>query len=248
MSNFLDNLITKALSPKTVIQPRLASLFEPSRIIDGPLNWYASNSNRRDKKASEPETEYPHEHLPPARPSEHRSSNMPSAAPYVEHHSDETVETEADLTPGPPSRILEEPSMKASEQNVDSEPPVPVTPPEVRFRAVPAPGDTGEGRQPASIQATRLEDPTVRRTEPQSQYRTTILGQQPEMPPVKPKVHEFHEATTDSAPANTVQVTIGRIEVRAVPPPARPTRKKRSASPVMTLDKYLRLRTREGGQ
>lgn len=248
MSNFLDNLVTKALSPKSVIQPRLAPLFEPPCIIDGPLNWYASNSKKRDEKASKIETEHPHEHLPPQRPSEQRPSNMPSSAPYADYHSDEPVETEADSPPRPPSRILEEPSKQASKQNVDSEPPIPVAPPEIRFRAVPAPGDSGKGRQPDSIQAIRLEEPAVRRTEPQPQNRITILGHQQDICPVTPKVHAFHEATTDFTPANTVQVTIGRIEVRAVPPPAQPTRKKRSASPVMTLDKYLRLRNREGGQ
>ena len=47
------------------------------------------------------------------------------------------------------------------------------------------------------------------------------------------------------SPAPTVQVTIGRVEVRAVPPPEKPA-EKRSQPAVMTLDEYLRLRT-DGG-
>lgn len=44
----------------------------------------------------------------------------------------------------------------------------------------------------------------------------------------------------------TIQVTIGRVEVRAVPPPPAP-QKTRPRPPVMTLDEYLRQRN-QGGQ
>jgi hypothetical protein len=39
-----------------------------------------------------------------------------------------------------------------------------------------------------------------------------------------------------------VQVTIGRVEVRATPPPAALPRPRSAAPPVMTLEEYLRLR------
>jgi hypothetical protein len=42
-------------------------------------------------------------------------------------------------------------------------------------------------------------------------------------------------------PAPTVQVTIGRIEVRAAPAPAQATR--RAAAPLLSLDEYLRQRS-----
>ena len=42
----------------------------------------------------------------------------------------------------------------------------------------------------------------------------------------------------------TIHVTIGRVEVRAVTPPAPSSRKGRDASPVMSLDEYLRTRAR----
>ena len=53
---------------------------------------------------------------------------------------------------------------------------------------------------------------------------------------------------SDDAPApvqQTIHVTIGRIEVRATPPPSAPPRKQ-AAAPVMSLDEYLK--TRSGGQ
>jgi hypothetical protein len=51
-------------------------------------------------------------------------------------------------------------------------------------------------------------------------------------------------STAESMP--TIQVTIGRVEVRATPLPPAP-QKPRSGPPVMTLDEYLRQRT-QGGQ
>jgi hypothetical protein len=45
-------------------------------------------------------------------------------------------------------------------------------------------------------------------------------------------------------PEPTIQVTIGRIEVRATPP-AQPPPKQRSAPPVMSLEEYLRQRSGE---
>ena len=53
-------------------------------------------------------------------------------------------------------------------------------------------------------------------------------------------------ALSDPAPVQqTIHVTIGRIEVRATPPPSAPPRKQAAAS-VMSLDEYLK--TRSGGQ
>lgn len=46
-------------------------------------------------------------------------------------------------------------------------------------------------------------------------------------------------------PAPTIQVTIGRIEVRATPPTAAPARAARPATPKLSLEDYLR--SRSGG-
>jgi len=47
-------------------------------------------------------------------------------------------------------------------------------------------------------------------------------------------------------PAPTIQVTIGRIEVRATSPAA-PPQKQKAASPAMSLEEYLGRRARRGG-
>lgn len=61
-----------------------------------------------------------------------------------------------------------------------------------------------------------------------------------------PEVSERH-----SGDAHNVNVTIGRIEVRAVPPaaaaPPRPEPRPRSKAPMLSLDDYVRRRARGGG-
>jgi hypothetical protein len=46
----------------------------------------------------------------------------------------------------------------------------------------------------------------------------------------------------------TINVTIGRIEVRATPPPVAPKRKPQSAAPTISLEEYLRRRDRGGAE
>jgi hypothetical protein len=55
-----------------------------------------------------------------------------------------------------------------------------------------------------------------------------------------------HTQPPMSEPSPVINVTIGRIEVRATTP-ATPSRKQPSAKPLMSLDEYLQRRTRGGG-
>jgi hypothetical protein len=56
------------------------------------------------------------------------------------------------------------------------------------------------------------------------------------------------EPTAPPKLESIVQVTIGRVEVRATPAPALLPQKERSAPPVMSLDEYLRQRAQGGGR
>ena len=60
-----------------------------------------------------------------------------------------------------------------------------------------------------------------------------------------PFPEDHPRGTPATRPTPTIQVTIGRIEVRATPPPAQHAKKPNSAPPVMTLDDYLRQRSKE---
>jgi hypothetical protein len=59
--------------------------------------------------------------------------------------------------------------------------------------------------------------------------------------------HDVAPVTQEpSAPVPTIQVTIGRIEVRAAPPPAPRAQPQRSGPPVMGLEEYLKQRAKGG--
>ncbi|MGK7911159.1 MAG: hypothetical protein AB4050_06690 [Synechococcus sp.] len=114
--------------------------------------------------------------------------------------------------------------------------------------------------QPTTIKSTSQPQPFVN---PLSEPIVTNLVESDPMPaltpmprPAKTKV-EVQPQTTSSvkqvttASGNTVsknssfssiEVTIGRIEVRVTPPPVSPQPKSRCQSPVMSLDEYLRQR------
>ena len=66
----------------------------------------------------------------------------------------------------------------------------------------------------------------------------------PYVKPVAPPPRVQATATQELSP--TIQVTIGRIEVRATPPPAPSAQKRRAEPPVMSLDAYLQQRSRGG--
>jgi hypothetical protein len=73
---------------------------------------------------------------------------------------------------------------------------------------------------------------------------------------MQPQVTHYRKQTTPGRaetmarpePPTTIQVTIGRIEVRAAPPTAKPHSEKRSGPPVMSLDEYLRRRAKAGAR
>ncbi len=91
--------------------------------------------------------------------------------------------------------------------------------------------------------------PTQRPAEPKtmrSQQSTRKVGYA--IPPYN-RVNQHEAALTmqePSTPAPTIQVTIGRIEVRATPPPTPRPQAARSAPSVMSLDDYLNQRAKGG--
>ncbi len=63
--------------------------------------------------------------------------------------------------------------------------------------------------------------------------------------PPEPAIHLTSPADRPAEAAPTIQVSIGRIEVRAVPPPP-PSAKPRAGPAPMTLEEYLRQRNGGG--
>lgn len=82
-----------------------------------------------------------------------------------------------------------------------------------------------------------------------NQPSTMLIAVQPQITAFEesPKQRQFMPVEPPEA-APTIHVTIGRVEVRATPPPSPPQKEKRSRAPVMSLDEYLRQRSQGSGR
>lgn len=66
--------------------------------------------------------------------------------------------------------------------------------------------------------------------------------------PLRPVFQQPVNQPTEAPVRPTINVTIGRIEVRATTPQAAPKRQQQSAAPTMSLEEYLRKRERGGAE
>ena len=107
----------------------------------------------------------------------------------------------------------------------------------VQRRMVQEPGPPSSTQvQRASVPASSVSPSAIAVARPQITRYTEGRMQFPE---------DHTRGTSPTKPTPIIHVTIGRIEVRATPPPAQHAKKPNSAPPVMTLDDYLRQRSKE---
>jgi hypothetical protein len=119
--------------------------------------------------------------------------------------------------------------------------------------AAPTAAQRPELRQPmiaaaapaAQAAVSQLTPPLIVRAEPPAGLIARPL---PAAVSVQPRVPTYGEPVepTSAAPPPIIQVTIGRIDVRATPAPAAPAQRQRATPPVMGLDDYLRQRAKRG--
>ncbi len=98
-------------------------------------------------------------------------------------------------------------------------------------------------RSPLAAKATAQPEREIRES------TTTVAAthlQQPKLLATLVPTNPLH--TSKKAVENNIQVSIGRIEVRATPPPAPPTRKKRPLPQGLSLDEYLNQRNQGGSR
>ena len=128
----------------------------------------------------------------------------------------------------------------------------PVSGPEGLTKGGAAPSALAEGAvRPADRRGVAIEPRVIQRVEPVPWFdRLTERG------PTRLGLAEGltgprlpRRAQLDDEPAHTINVTIGRLEVRATqaPPPPAP-KEERAGPPVMSLDEYLRQRRDGGGR
>jgi len=264
MSDYLFHLAARSLDSTQSVQPRLASRFESASraagaAVDWPMNIASEVTDvgapqdvpvESRARPVAPQETWPSAHAP-VRPSDALDSRRPAET--------------ASNTPGQPARLARRklPDQLAS----------PRERPAAQTDAMdgPAARPPGLGRRPHAWEGTgpRPIQPATREAAPHNvpdpieipraarlwdtpapatsnlasnvaPFSAAILAR-PQVKPVARAPKELVET-----PAPQVHVTIGRIEVRAAPPPPQPARPARASSPVMSLDEYLKQRRGAG--
>lgn len=308
MSNYLNNLVAKSLNQTEVVQPRLASLFEPLPMSPGSVAGQDFNLEQLIGTATSDETEFkaqlgePTSIVPPielhregrSRTPDLRSPPIPYQPLSVPFPTEETSLTPPPYQPSsaPVQTIMTPPSVRGEQlpsrsaslepfpanrettdatqpRNAAEQPSLPVFEPAVIQQGVTELVVSSKEPSPTAalppelsfLQTTNPVAPKVialpsQPLVPDPAESTVILGSTPTprsataavvvkpqlISSVKSSAPNFIEGIETLQPLPTIQVTIGRIEVRATPPPTPSPAKARPPLPAMSLDEYLRQR------
>lgn len=254
MSDYLSNLAARSLNLTNAVQPRLASPFEPLRLtgefVAGPLF-----------SAEQPE----------ATPLTMETEFRPAApTPHPEPPTQARVVTRGETTLPPPARgrqpereiigrgsvIERDVPLGEPQPHAHPEPsPMPAARPGTLTPVLPqmrlAPAQPLAPPAPAVERVAppeKLQPPAHAHPEPSPMQAARPGTLTPVLPQIRlaPAQPLAPPAPAPGLPTPTIQVTIGRIEVKATPP-APPSKKQRPAAPVMSLEEYLRRRAGGGG-
>lgn len=171
---------------------------------------------------------------PPAPSARHEHAE-PAARQIVEREIVERITTRERLQPIVEQHAIEQHIMAAA-------PPHEAVPPPEQARIAHAAPQHARERIVPHHERQHAQQPTII-PRPHAEPRAAIAIQ----PRIEPPVAHGPPAAQRAEPAPIIQVTIGRIDVRATPPAAQPPRQ-RAQPAVMSLDEYLRQRSRGGGR
>jgi hypothetical protein len=262
MSDFFANLAARSFGSMAPIRPRVVSLFEPARaglpslrVPDRIMNFTEEPPFAATESESTPPPESSHPEPAPAR--NIRRTQAPPVEAMSDHfRTEEPTPSQriSDLRPAPPRtdappsssavqvravRALE-PAEQSLEQNLPAVKPdfelpeisVAVAPPVQRVTV-------GQESEPATSRAFVWALPPAageRILEPFSGRRAHH-----DRAPIR-----VAPPATATDPEPVIQVSIGRVEVRAATASA-PARREPAVSPVMSLGEYLSRQARRGG-
>jgi hypothetical protein len=251
MSNYIEHLMNRSFDDAGQVKPRLPSLFEPLPDAMGLSEEFGVEENSSSFPApTAPEWNAPQvpsfvpPFVPPLRVEPLRSQKQPLSTP----------------TP-PPVRASSAPTPALTEPHLQPSPETPQPTPQsslfplVPPSAVPHPSSSFTADAPVEPKtvptttiAPRLVASVASAPVPAAPLRPAIALSSTTAPgrPGSPLIRSLHPETIASpqpaAPAPTIQVNIGRIEVRATLPAAPTPPKSRPTAPVMSLEDYLRQR------
>lgn len=239
MTDYLHNLVTRSLSMSPAIQPRLASLFEPPDRDEPVLPTLQVETDAQPgyptvkpgpDRFPEPTQISAHSQAAPSAETVSTKAEQPDSMRISRspgHVNSVTPDFSKELRPQEPPAII---AAMITSRPMEAGPAEPVT----------AIRDSSSFPMPDTIgrhQPTRT--PTLRPPTSQPQMIPDLKPAAPPEPVAPSRV-----SMPEPRLAPTVQVTIGRIEVRATPSSASSPQPRRSIPP-MSLEEYLRAKRGE---
>jgi hypothetical protein len=220
------------------IQPYRGRLDSPSNISISDQTPSAEIKEKIPPTSDEapvPPTQRVTPETPPARQETSRKTSLPPHQEHVkpsllarrqppasEPHRDREIIVEKTLVPAPHSKV-EHPKIVSSPIIVEDSQPQTMVP------------------SPTILPPAQSDPEAVSKPPPKSNLP-------PDLTPFIPPLPDLNYQYQLSEPTPIVNVTIGRIEVRAASAPRAPVRKTSPAAAVMSLDEYLRSRTNGDGR
>jgi hypothetical protein len=257
MSDYLNNLVARALNMTPVVQPRLTSLFEPS--AEGFLAHSFEHGTVRESltarelthQASPASVEQAPAPLSQPRtpisiePGEGEVGPRPRSRFESFEHHEEYKEAESKEQFLPRAASLVQAPLLSWATAVPSAPPAS----NVAIGSLTQPSLVEQNAQTSSAQrqtsasdiSARLEPAPAQPLRPST---PAIIVRQPDSPPIMPTGRVMKQTAEAAEPPQTISVTIGRVDVRAVfpqPPASRVSRTEKPAA--MSLDEYLKRRS-----
>ncbi len=256
MSDFLTHLAARALAPAASVRPRLASLFEPppaSRALHARRVFVESETGdeataNQDRVQASQDAIATRTTLSGAPQPVRTTRGEPLSANSISRSSAQPSSTEGrDEGPAPlapRSSQLEE----ANSSNEECQGLGATTPPRTILSATPNPSlaPTSAGLSHPDAVSPTLLPPQPLLVAPRRDV------QMPE--PLRPgsftraRDHGLMQSADATARPPAIHVTIGRLEIRAVTPPAAQPRSPSARAPLVSLENYLRQRASGGGR
>jgi hypothetical protein len=277
MSDYLGDLVARSLETTELVQPRLASRFEPAP-HGGPLARSPGELTadavtdgfvevRAHTKLPARSREQPL--VAPAQPGQasetsgavrlrqdasEATAGSPRRAPEAQRPGLETIATPVEPTKSQTNRFQgtghqEREQARTQGPSVVSAMVAPAAKPSAVAGLLVTGDALASERGQLAIEDRPLPpvNKTTAEVQPASPDRVLVQPHVAIAPPTRPASTDGFTASKltpqrEPQPAPTIQVTIGRIEVRATPAPAASPASKAKPAPVLSLDDYLRQR------
>lgn len=260
MSSFISNLIDRSIAPATDIQPRLRGKFEQAA---APSESFSVNEEIASSGASQSADETT---TPPQRTELVRRTHVTK---FIEERSEEispsikqkpsqkdTEQSVPDAKPERPSRfqpsynvIVQAPEQDSSETNITN-----IYQQSKVVEHVIDPNNENKQQQASTPQPDVSSSTIITKevykplpvVKPIANNTFRVEPQQKLQPKQSPAASFIQRQTAKPEPSRTINISIGRVEVRVSQPAAAAAKPKKEGIPIMGLDEYLQQRNQRG--